>query len=299
MQRGFSNLAQDDGTPMRTVEPFRLQLLKWIGNKQRFAHEIVGHFPPEFGTYYEPFLGSGAVLGTLTPKEAVAGDVLEPLIEIWMALKDRPEQLKKWYTDRWQRMMASDREKKDVYEEIKESFNQSPNGPDLLMIARSCYGGVIRFRQNDGYLSTPCGSHDPITPESFAKRVNEWHPRVQGTEFVSGDFESVMDRAEEGNLVYCDPPYSETQRIVYGAHSFGLERLFRTIRRCKERGVYVALSIDGTKKSGNVVCDVPIPEGLFEHEAVVDVGRSKLRRFQREGDTLEDEEVSDRLLLTY
>ena len=52
---------------MQKVKPFKTQLLKWIGNKQRFAHEIVSLFPERFGAYYEPFLGSGAVLGTLNP----------------------------------------------------------------------------------------------------------------------------------------------------------------------------------------------------------------------------------------
>ena len=36
--------------------PFKTQLLKWVGNKQRFAHEIIGYFPNQFGTYFEPFL---------------------------------------------------------------------------------------------------------------------------------------------------------------------------------------------------------------------------------------------------
>ena len=52
-------------------------------------------------------------------------------------------------------------------------------------------------------------------------------------------------------------------------------------------------------KSGNYICDLPIPDGLFENEIFVDCGRSMLRRFQLEGQTLEDENVSDRLLLTY
>ena len=34
--------------------PFKTQLLKWIGNKQRFAHEIISYFPRSFGQYYEP-----------------------------------------------------------------------------------------------------------------------------------------------------------------------------------------------------------------------------------------------------
>ena len=71
------------------------------------------------------------------------------------------------------------------------------------------------------------------------------------------------------------------------------------IAGCKERGVYVALSIDGTKQSGNYICDVPIPRGLFEREALVNCGRSMLKRFQMDGQTLEGHLVADRLLLTY
>jgi hypothetical protein len=82
-------------------------------------------------------------------------------------------------------------------------------------------------------------------------------------------------------------------------NSVSLPDLLATIGACKERGVHVALSIDGSKKSGQFICDIPIPTGLFEREVAVNVGRSMLRRFQRGGDTLEDEVVHDRLLLTY
>jgi DNA adenine methylase len=278
------------------TKPFRTQLLKWVGNKQRFAHEIIQYFPDNFGTYYEPFLGSGAVLGTLAPTSGVASDALAPLIEIWQTLKANPERLKQWYAERWHQCMRGD--KVAGYEQIKESFNRHPNGADLLFLSRSCYGGVVRFRK-DGYMSTPCGIHDPISAESFAERVDLWHERVKHTEFTHSDFEPVMRRAKPGDLIYCDPPYTDTQAILYGAQSFSLSRLFDVIADCKARGVYVALSIDGSKKTGKKKLRLAIPAGLFEREAAVNCGRSMLRRFQMEGQTLEDEVVTDRLLLTY
>jgi DNA adenine methylase len=279
------------------VHPFKKQLLKWIGNKQRFAHEIVGMFPAQFGTYYEPFLGSGAVLGTLSPFRAVASDAFAPLMEIWSTLKSDHTLLEQWYTERWE---LAEREGKEVaYERVKASYNAKPNGADFVFLARTCYGGVVRFRQADGYMSTPCGPHNPISPTSFSSRVIEWKYRVRKTEFMTCDFEESMSQARAGDLVYCDPPYSFSQAILYGAQNFSIERLLRAIARCKERGVYVVLSIDGSKKSGNMICDVPLPKGLFEREVAVNVGRSMLKRFQMEGQTLESEVVSDRLLLTY
>ncbi|MFH1921841.1 MAG: Dam family site-specific DNA-(adenine-N6)-methyltransferase [Planctomycetota bacterium] len=280
-----------------SVRPFKLQLLKWIGNKQRFAHEIASYFPAKFRTYYEPFLGSGAVLGTLAPKKAFASDAFEPLIEIWRTLKQAPETLEKWYAARWRRVNKGD--KQEGYERIKAAYNAKPNGADLVFLCRACYGGVVRFRKQDGYMSTPCGVHEPITAESFADRVDKWHRRTRGAEFAAMDFEQAMNQATAGDLVYCDPPYSFTQKILYGAQEFSLERLFETIAKCKSRGVYVVLSIDGSKKSGNLICNVQIPKGLFEEEALVNCGRSMLRRFQMNGQTLEEEVVADRLLLTY
>jgi DNA adenine methylase len=279
------------------VPPFKTQLLKWVGNKQRFAHEIVSYFPSHFNTYYEPFLGSGAVLGTLAPKKAVAADCFEPLIEIWQTLRQQPQTLVEWYTERWNQVHETD--KIEAYERIKASYNHSPNPADLLFLSRSCYGGVVRFRQADGYMSTPCGIHDPIPPAAFTRRVEEWFERTAGATFVHQEFAATMLSARAGDVIYCDPPYSFTQSILYGAHAFNLSDLFEVIAECKSRGVYVALSIDGTKKSGNFVCDIQIPIGLFEREILVNCGRSMLKRFQMNGQSLENEVVADRLLLTY
>ena len=44
---------------------------------------------------------------------------------------------------------------------------------------------------------------------------------------------------------------------------------------------------------------MPVPEGLFETTVMVNCGRSMLRRFQMQGQTLEGEVVADRLLLTW
>ncbi len=280
-----------------SIPPFKKQLLKWIGNKQRFAHEIISYFPAQFDTYFEPFLGSGAVLGTLVPVKAVASDCFKPLIEIWQQLHDDPELLKKWYAERWQAMMSG--EKVAEYEKIKASFNANPNGADLLFLCRSCYGGVVRFRKADGYMSTPCGIHRPIAPREFALRVDEWHRRTVGTKFLLMDYKQAMAMAKPGDLVYCDPPYSFSQTILYGAQSFNLKHLLHSIQQCKARGVFVALSIDGNKKSGNLLCNIPIPDGLFEREIFVNCGRSMLRRFQMGGMSLENEVVADRLMLTY
>ena len=75
-------------------------LLKWIGNKQRFAETIISYMPEQFNNYYEPFLGSGAVMAQLlyqnsttsTPRftHSYASDILPFLIDIFNIVKYEP-----------------------------------------------------------------------------------------------------------------------------------------------------------------------------------------------------------------
>jgi len=281
----------------QTYYPPKFQLLKWVGNKQNFAAQITSHFPAEYGKYYEPFLGSGAVIATLSPKSGLGSDIFRPLIEIWLMLKKNPDELTDWYAVRRNRIGPE--KKEQVYENIKNSYNANPNGPDFLFLSRACYGGIVRFRKIDGFMSTPCGIHDPISVENFANRVNEWKIRLKNVDFLHADYKVAFSEAKSGDLIYCDPPYSFSQSILYGAQDFQLVQLLSEIDKAKSKGVKIALSIDGNKKSGDYICDIPIPKNLFKTEIFVNCGRSMLKRFQMEGKTLEREIVSDRLLLTY
>ena len=281
-----------------TIPPFKEQLLKWVGNKQRQAHEIAHFFPKTFGTYIEPFLGSGAVLATLAPPRAVGSDSYAPLIEIFQKLRQDPEGLKHWYLERYK--LITQLGKEAAYEQVLHHFNtEGANGADFVFLSRLCYGGVVRFRKKDGYMSTPCGAHQAMPPEKFAARVNEWKRRTTGAQFFHQDYRESFSLARRGDLVYCDPPYFHSQTILYGAQDFSVEELFEEVSRLKARGVYVAVSLDGSKKSSETALTLPIPEGLFERVAYIELGSSMLRRFQSEGFKMVDEDVRDRLLLTY
>lgn len=277
--------------------PPKHQLLKWVGNKQKFAAEITRHFPSHYNSYFEPFLGSAAILATVAPTLGFGSDTFKPLIEIWKKLVKDPKGLIKWYASRRNKIGRSAKE--EVYQSVLASYNSNPNGPDFLFLSRSCYGGIIRFRKADGYMSTPCGVHQPISVERFESRVLEWRQRLRSVQFEHCDYKETFSLAKKGDLIYCDPPYVKSQSILYGAQDFDFNELIEEIDKAKKRGVKVALSIDGHKKSGNLVVDLSIPRQLFKNEILIDCGHSMLRRFQLEGMTMEDERVHDRLLLTY
>jgi DNA adenine methylase len=276
---------------MQKIRP----LMKYIGSKSRFAAHICSQFPSDYKTYFEPFLGSGAILGHLAPHRAIACDVIEPLIALWKLVQKSPKELVDSYTENYQKFMV---DRLGTYETVKARFNQNPNPHDFLFISRTCYGGVIRFRR-DGYLSTPIGPHKPIPPSEFATRATAWKKAVKNTEFIHGDYAEVIKLAGDHDIVYCDPPYVDSQKIIYGAQDFILKRLFRDLSGAKERGAFVVLSIDGVKKSGDRKIKIAPPNGLFEMESYISLGGSMLKRFWREGLDVDDEYVKDRLLISH
>ncbi|MED5247678.1 DNA adenine methylase [Priestia sp. LL-8] len=284
------------------------QLLKWIGNKHRFANEIVEYMPERIDTYFEPFLGSGAVLATLsnlkfnsltpstTYNKAIASDALKPLVRIFDYVKKDPSVVIDYYREHIQNY---NEDKKNNYEKIKERFNVFRDPLDFLLLTRTCYSGIIRFRKRDGYMSTPVGPHNPISPDEFEKRVMVWHHLLQETIFVNSDYKQSMRMAGKGDLVYCDPPYTHSQTIIYGAQAFNIQELFEEIQACKDRGAKVMLSINGVRRSGTEDIGVEVPEGLFKREILVNCGISMINRLQREGKTMINEDVHDKLLLTW
>ncbi len=206
-----------------------------------------------------------------------------------------PQSLVESYTANWE---AYQEDRQVAYDRAKDRFNERQSPHDFLFISRSCYGGVIRFRR-DGYLSTPIGPHKIIHPSTFAKRLAVWRDLVSETVFVKADYSEIVAEAGEDDIVYCDPPHVDTQKILYGAQAFDFAEMCGHLRDAKARGAFIALSIDGMKRSGGKVISIMPPQDLFEVEAYLKLGGSMLKRFWRGGGDVVDEHVKDRLLLSH
>lgn len=286
---------------IKMVQP----LLKWVGNKRKVAKQIISYFPEEFNNYYEPFVGSGAVLAELLDEKVTsefinfngsyASDNNIYLIEIFNYVKNKPQKIMGYYTQNIENYMD---DKVNNYNKIRERFNKNPNGLDFCLLSRTCYGGIIRFRK-DGYMSTPVGPHKPISPEKFKQRVNIWHQLIKETEFEALDYKQAMARAKKGDVIYCDPPYTHSQNILYGAQDFNINELWDCIAKAKKRGVKVLVSINGKRKSGSEDISVTPPANLFERILNIDTGISMVNRLQNSGKHMKKSRVTDQLMLTY
>ena len=281
-------------------------LLKWIGNKQRFADTIISYMPQSFNNYYEPFLGSGSVMAALLDSDAnklfpkfnhaYGSDILPFLIDIFNITKNNPDILASYYKTEIEKYQ---KDPETQYTLIKDRFNRNHNPLDFLLLSRTCYGGVIRFRKADGYMSTPRGPHNPISPVTFAKRLTQWNTLIQKASFDCMNYADAMDRAQAGDVIYCDPPYTHSQSILYGSQTFDIEVLWKKIAECKSRDVKVILSINGKKDSGRTDISATPPDGLFERQLFIDCGTSMVDRLQNNGKTMQGKKISDLLFLTW
>ena len=57
--------------------------VKWAGGKRQIINKLKELVPDEFDTYYEPFIGGGALFFELSPKKAVINDSNEELMNVY------------------------------------------------------------------------------------------------------------------------------------------------------------------------------------------------------------------------
>ena len=61
--------------------------VKWAGGKGQLLDTLIAKLPAHYGRYYEPFVGGGAFLLGLSPKQAAINDTNSVLINIYRQLK--------------------------------------------------------------------------------------------------------------------------------------------------------------------------------------------------------------------
>src|SRR4051812_21906471 len=80
---------------VRLLNPLAQPFLKWAGGKRQLLPIIRNHLPKPnaYTSYYEPFIGGGAVLFDVQPKKAVINDVNWEIINAYEIVRDHPGDL--------------------------------------------------------------------------------------------------------------------------------------------------------------------------------------------------------------
>jgi len=249
-------------------------VLKWAGGKRQLLDEIYSRFPAEYNHYHEPFFGGGAVFFDLEPEDGTINDTNPRLVNFYRVVRDRPEDL----ISRLREFEHPENEPdtdldhadenwkgKDIdqyFYQQRARFNRRayadgewPSTDDdrleeaalLLYLNRTCYNGLYRENSSGGF-NVPIGRYsnpDWVQPD----RIRAASRTLSDTDIRNEDFEYILDAADEGDLVYFDPPYepmSATANFAeYSAEGFGREdqeRLLETVKKLDEMGVHFVLS---------------------------------------------------------
>ena len=251
-------------------------VIKWSGSKRLHAGAISSHFPKSFKRYYEPFVGGGSVLYTVAKpdSEAVAGDTCKPLIDLWTAIRDRPDELSKSYAEMWEQFQKRERE---YYYSVRDSFNLDKDPESFLFLDRTCYNGLIRFNSSGDFNSPVHFGRPGINPSMLDQIIHDWSNRISEVEFKCCDFEETLETASDGDLAYLDPPYLHTKGMYSGGLSF--DRLVNELDSLNSCGVRWVLSYDGIQ--GDTDLTVPIPDSLYERHLYMGAEISTYKKLQR------------------
>lgn len=262
-------------------------VIKWAGSKRRISYEIVRRFP-EFNRYYEPFLGGASILYQANPSRAICGDICKPLIAIWKLIRDNPEELMNYYTNRWKKLQ---KEGHRVYYQIRDRFNETKEPKHLFFLSRTCVNGLIRFNQEGEFNNSFHHTRPGINPNRLKVIMQKWSSRISGVKFYAGDYEETTDDAEEGDFVYLDPPYFNTKGRYYG--SIDRERFLNFLKDLNARGVKYALSLDGS--SGDTDYTVNLPNWVYQESYILSSGNSSFKKVMDQ----QLAEVKESLYLNY
>jgi DNA adenine methylase len=228
------------------MKPF----LKWAGNKYQIVERIKEVLPPA-NRLIEPFVGSGAVFLNTDYQSYLLADTNQDLINLFTCLqtdaKDFIEYAKSFF--------IPNNNEKEAFYQFRTDFNSSGDirykSALFLYMNKHGFNGLCRYNSK-GKFNVPFGRYKkPYFPE---KEMIYFADRAKDAEFQTADFTETMERAEPGDVVYCDPPYvplSDTAYFTnYSSGGFGIdeqEELARQAKKLVTRGVTVVLSNHDTE----------------------------------------------------
>lgn len=228
--------------------------VKWVGGKRQLLRQFreLGLYPPEdfnpiTSTYYEPFVGGGAVFFDLLPKNAKLSDLNNELVITYNVIKDNVDEL----IQSLQKHIYD----KEYYLEVRakkvEDLSDIEIASRFIFLNRTGFNGLYRVNKS-GQFNVPFGRYNNpvICDEDNLRRVSD---ALQGVTITHQDYKNVLETAKTGDFIYLDPPYypinATSSFTSYTAEGF-LEKeqteLRDTFIKLHKKGCFVMLSNSDT-----------------------------------------------------
>jgi len=205
-----SNLLKDvDRIIKERPKPF----VKWVGGKRQLLKQFkeLGLYPPEdfnpnTATYFEPFVGGGAVFFDLFPQKAILLDLNFELITTYNVIKNDVGDLIK--------SLKKHKHNKEYFLKMRvknpKRLSKLNIASRFIYLNRTGFNGLYRVNKNDEF-NVPFGRYNNplICDEENLRKI---HNVLQKVDILHKDYKEVLNIARKGDFVYLDPPYYPVNR---------------------------------------------------------------------------------------
>lgn len=234
----------------KLIAPF----LKWVGGKRQLMPAINELLSKKITTYYEPFVGGGAVLFEIQPKKAIINDSNAELVNTYNVIKNKPEEL-------IEDLKTHINESEYFYNirslDRQEGFNELSNvkkASRIIYLNKTCYNGLYRVN-NSGEFNSPFGKYkNPNIVNDITIRAVSKYLNTNDITIINGDFESALKDIRKGAFVYFDPPYDPISKssnftgyVQGGFNVFDQVRLRELCDKLDKKGVKFLVSNSATQ----------------------------------------------------
>lgn len=248
-----------------TKNPLVMPVLKWVGGKRQLLPELRCRLPKQFTTYYEPFIGGGALFFDKQPSKAILNDYNGELINVYCQIRDALELL----IEELKRL----RNTQEDYYRIRqmdrdgslENMSLVEKAARIIYLNKTCYNGLFRVNSH-GEFNSPFGfyKNPNIVNEPVLRAVSTYLSN-HDLKFSCGDYNTALKGIRKGAFVYFDPPYdpvsssaSFTGYTQGGFDALDQERLCDVCKSLDRKGVSFMLSNSDTKLINSLYKDFNI-----------------------------------------
>lgn len=249
-----------------TTVPF----LRWPGGKRWLAPSLAPALARVLaasgGTYFEPFLGAGAVALALAPERAVLSEANRDLVRCFRFVRDWPDRLLDivagWPVD------------EPTYYRIRAEHSATgiEAAARFVYLNRTCYGGLHRTNKAGRFTAAWGGGSrttEPLFRERLVARAAVTLDRPD-VHLLARDWRGAFRDAVAGDAIYCDPPSTtktpENSRSVFSFRD--REELAQLTRRAKSQGVTVIVSSSAWPETADLRFDA-ITIGKQKHHGTL------------------------------
>lgn len=243
-----------DQVLLSTPKPF----VKWAGGKRQLIPDLTKHLPQKFDTYFEPFLGGGALLFHLLYKKpdlkCQVSDLNSDLILSYVTIRDKINEVIKSLQNHSEKYF---KDSKSYYYSVRESSpkSQIEKVSRLLFLNKTCFNGLYRVNSK-GKFNVPLGryTNPNIVNKDNLFAVNQVL-RSENISIKCRDFSSIIHDVKKGDFIYFDPPYQPVSKTAnftsYTNKDFtyqDLKRLAKLSEKLDSKGCMVMLSNSNSEK---------------------------------------------------